>query len=845
MIAKKLLPISLMLILFFSFTFSSYSQSPRVTISGKVVDDDLGVPLEYATVSITKPNDPEFIDGGVTDLEGNFSIPVSPGTYNILVEYISFESKRFQNRQVNSNVNLGTIVLGMSAAALGEVVVIAETTEVEVRLDKKIYNIGKDLTTAGGTVADALNNVPSVTVDLDGSISLRGNQNVRILINGKPSAMAGFGSTDVLAQLPAEAIERVEVITSPSARYDAEGSAGILNIILRKEKTLGFNGSLTGTLGYPDNAGLSANVNMRTEKFNVFNTTGFRYFDAPGQNWSDTRYRSRPNAEGELIAPEFDRIYEGREVTRLNRNFNTNLGIEYFLNEQSSLTASVFYRYGQNEDITTNQSERFKNNILAEETLRKELETEEDNRYQFALNYMNKLGENGHQLTADFQVGKSNEVTTGFINEDVVFNINNETTRFLQEQIDSKQDQTEYLIQADYVLPIGEDSQFEAGYRGDFENTVTDYELRTDPTVPGNFEINLGLSNVFDYTENVNAIYTQYGSKFGKFSYLLGLRLENTQLKGVIDSRLSDEELVEEFGFPIDTDFDNNYLGLFPTVNLIYELGERENITLGYNRRINRPRGWFINPFPSRSSRTNVFQGNPNLRPAFANAFDLGYLKRWDKLTFTSSVYYQLEEDSFERIEEFTGAVTPGDEIPITRTIPVNLSTNQRIGAEAGILYNPARWLRLNGSFNFFQFETEGEFNGRNYDAKNTSWFGRFSSKVSLPAKIEWQTNAFYMGPSDNVQGRREGMFSIDLALSKDIFNDNATLSFNVRDLLNSRKMQSFTSTQFFDRDSEFQWRQRSFTVSLVYRFNQQKREQERRNRQNNMDDDNGGEFQG
>ena len=844
MTTKKLLPISLLLILFFAFTFSSYSQSSRVTISGKVVDDDLGVPLEYATVSITKPNDPEFIDGGVTDVEGNFSIPVSPGTYNILVEYISFESKRFNNRQVNSNLNLGTIVLGMSAAALGEVVVIAETTEVEVRLDKKIYNIGKDLTTAGGTVADALNNVPSVTVDLDGSISLRGNQNVRILINGKPSAMAGFGSTDVLAQLPAEAIERVEVITSPSARYDAEGSAGILNIILRKDKTLGFNGSLTGTIGYPDNAGISANVNLRSEKFNIFNTTGFRYFDAPGQNWSDTRYRPRPNAAGDLIAPEFDRIYEGREVTRLNRNFNTNLGVEYFLNEQSSLTASIFYRYGQDEDVTANQSERFKNNILAEETLRKEWESEEDNRYQFALNYMNKLGENGHQLTADFQVGKSNEVTTGFINEDVVFNINNETTQFLQEQIDSRQDQTEYLIQADYVLPIGEDSQFEAGYRGDFENTITDYELRTDPTTPGNFEINLGLSNVFDYTENVNAIYTQYGSKFGKFSYLLGLRLENTRLKGVIDSRLSDEELVEEFGFPIDTDFDNNYLGLFPTVNLIYELGERENITLGYNRRINRPRGWFINPFPSRSSRTNVFQGNPNLRPAFANAFDLGYLKRWDKLTFTSSVYYQLEENSFERIEEFTGAVTPGDEIPITRTIPVNLSTNQRIGAEAGILYNPAKWLRLNGSFNFFQFETEGEFNGRNYDAKNTSWFGRFSSKVSLPAKIEWQTNAFYMGPSDNVQGRREGMFSIDLALSKDIFNDNATLSFNVRDLLNSRKMQSFTSTQFFDRDSEFQWRQRSFTVSLVYRFNQQKREQERRNRENNMEDE-GGDFQG
>src|SRR5690606_4692504 len=208
------------------------------------------------------------------------------------------------------------------------------------------------------------------------------------------------------------------------------------------------------------------------------------------------------------------------------------------------------------------------------------------------------------------------------------------------------------------------------------------------------------------------------------------------------------------------------------------------------------------------------------------------------------SVYYQLEEDSFERIEEFTGAVTPGDEIPITRTIPVNLSTNQRIGAEAGILYNPASWLRLNGSFNFFQFETEGEFNGRDYGAKNTSYFGRFSSKVSLPASIEWQTNAFYMGPSENVQGTRDAMFSIDLAFSKDLFNENATLSFNVRDLLNSRKMSSYTNAQFFERESEFQWRPRSFTVSLVYRFNQQKMEQDRRNRENNTDNnDDMGEF--
>lgn len=841
MINRIIIPISFLLMLFFIFPADSLAQSNRFNITGKVVDDEMGAPLEYATVSITKPNDPDFIDGVVTDLEGNFSIPVAAGTYNIIVEYISFETKRFNNRQVNANLNLGTIVLGMSAASLDEVVVRAETTEVEVRLDKKIYNIGKDLTTAGGTVADALNNVPSVTVDMDGAISLRGNQNVRILINGKPSAMAGYGSTDVLAQLPADAIERVEVITSPSARYDAEGTAGILNIILRKDKTLGFNGSVTATAGYPDNAGLSVNANLRKDKFNFFNTTGFRYFDAPRNNWSDTRYRPRPNAEGELVAPRFDRIYEDVEVTRLNRNFNTNFGVEYYINDQSSVTGSIFYRYGEDADVTTNTSDRYRSGSLSQQTERKEYDNEDDNRYQFSLNYINRLGENGHQLTADLQFGRGKEVQTGSINEALLFSNDIEIPTFIQEQVNSVQEEKEYLIQADYVLPLGEDSQFEAGYRGDFENNITDYELRTDEQVPGSLQLDLGQSNIFDYSENVNALYTQYGTRLGDFSFLLGLRLENTQLKGEIDSRLSDAELATLFGFPIETSFDNNYLGLFPTVNLIYELGERENITIGYNRRINRPRGWFINPFPSRSSRTNVFQGNPNLRPAFANAYDIGYIKRWDKLTLTSSVYYQLENDSFERIEEFTGAVV--DSIPVTRTIPVNLSTNERIGAEIGLLYNPARWLRLNGSFNFFQFETEGEFNGKDYGAKSTSYFGRLSSKVSLPYSIDWQTNAFYRGATENVQGSRDGILSIDLALSKDIFNENATLSFNVRDLLNSQKVQSFTSTEFFDRDSEFQWRQRSFTVSLIYRFNQQKRDMERRQR-NEMDNDEG-EFQG
>ncbi len=854
MTSKLSLPASLAFLFFISLGLSAYSQNSN-TISGKVIDEEMDAPLEFATVSAINTEDPSDVKGKVTDVNGKFSLNVPDGTYTIRVEFISYETKEFNNREINSNVDLGNISLGMGDNELDEVFVRAETTQVDVRLDKKIYNIGKDLTTAGGSVSDALNNVPSVSVDVEGGISLRGNENVRILINGKPSAMAGFGSTDVLAQLPADAIERVEVITSPSARYDAEGTAGILNIILRKEETLGFNGSVRLNAGYPDNAGISVNVNYRTDKFNIFNTSGFRYFDAPGNMLNDTEYFSRMNEDGEIVDPTFERVREERDVERLNRGYNTNLGMEYFLTERSSLTGSIFYRYGEDEDLTRNESTRFNNGSLVQETLRREMEEENDNSWQFSLNYENNFNDEGHKLTADFQYESDKESQIANINEDILLNEvpadpdnPEETDPFIQnEEVFENQTQNEYLIQTDYVLPFGEGSQFEAGYRGNFENEVTDYELYLEDQATGDMQISDRFSSIFDYTENVNSLYSQYGTKLGQFSFLLGLRLENTQLKGKIDSRLTDEEISEAFDFDVDTNFDNNYLGLFPTVNLVYELadqeaqdeGREENITIGYNRRINRPRGWFINPFPSRSSRTSIFQGNPNLTPAYSNAFDLGYLKRWGEVTLTSSVYYQLETDAFERIQRSTGQETPGDNIEIIRTIPINLNKNERMGGELGFLYNPADWLRLNGSFNYFQFESEGEFEGTDYGVKNTSWFARFSSKVTLPAKIEWQTNAFYRGPSEEVQGNTDGLLSINLAFSKDILNDNATVSVNVSDLLNSRKRNSMTTTEFFNRESEFQWRERQINLSFIYRFNQQKRQQQRG--EDDMEGDEGG----
>ncbi|MDP5156967.1 MAG: TonB-dependent receptor family protein [Flaviramulus sp.] len=842
----KNLKIFLLLFLIFISIPLNAKTDKNITIKGKVIDAETKQPLEYATISFFSYSQEKIVDGIITNINGDFNIKLEEDIYDIKIEYISYKTITLTNKNITQNLDLGIIELELNIESLDAVEVVAERTSVEIKLDKKIYNIGKDLTTAGGTVSDALNNVPSVSVDIEGGISLRGNENVRILINGKPSAMAGFGDTNVLSQLPAEAIERVEVITSPSARYDAEGTAGILNIILRQKETLGFNGSINATVGNPDNLGLSTNINYRTEKFNLFSNVGFRYFDAPRNDFNDTEYFDRL-VNGVVTEPEFERIREDEEITRLNRGYNASFGMEYFLTKKTSVTGSLFYRYGDDEDLGINNSDRFNGGSIIEQTLRSEKQDENGGNFQVSLNYITKFNDEGHELTADFQFENGSEDQFTDINEDFIITNQINPEAFQQEKIFQVQDQNESLFQIDYILPIGENARFEAGYRGNFENQINDYTLEQEDIGTGNLFVNDTISNIFDYTENVNALYTQYGTKFGKFSFLLGLRLENTQLKGKIDSRLDDAELEASFGFPIDTDFDNNYLGLFPTLNLIYNLGgsdsdSEESVTFGYNRRINRPRGWFVNPFPSRSSRTNVFQGNPNLSPAFSSAFDIGYLKRWDKLTLTTSIYYQHETDSFERVQENTGLQTT-DGIDIIRTIPVNLSTNDRTGAEFGILYNPEKWLRLNSSFNFFQFETKGAFNGVDYSAKNTSWFARFSSKITLPSNIDWQTNASYTGPNQNAQSEQKGIFSMDLAFSKEVFDKHLTISINARDVFNSRKRRSLTNTEFFSRYNESQWRQRQINLSLMYRFNQQKQKNQNRNSNPNRDDD--FEFQG
>ncbi len=382
----------------------------KISITGKVIDNETKLPLEYATIVIKSLNG-DIVTGGITDVNGTFEIQVSKGTYNISIEFISFKTITFKNKEITGNTDLGIISLDIDAESLEEIEIIAEKSTVEIRLDKKIYNVGKDMTVKGGTASDVLDNVPSVTVDVEGNVSLRGNENVRILVNGKPSGLVGLSGTDALRQLPADAIEKVEVITSPSARYDAEGTAGILNIVLRKGKAQGFNGSITASAGNPDNFGGSVNLNYRTNKANFFTSTGYNYRNAPGNSSNNVTFFDEIGAVSNYRN-------EKSKYERENNRFNTRFGIEYFLSDNSSLTGTVLYRKSKGDDISTNVSNELDlGNILNRTYERVEFEDDDDETIEYALNYTKDFKKDGHKLILDFQYGKSTENSLAFISD--------------------------------------------------------------------------------------------------------------------------------------------------------------------------------------------------------------------------------------------------------------------------------------------------------------------------------------------------------------------------------------------------------------------------------------------
>ncbi|TXI61444.1 MAG: TonB-dependent receptor [Flavobacterium sp.] len=832
---KKILIATLSL--FLSLTaFAQRPDAKKVTISGKVIEKGTDFPLEYATIVFENAKTKQ-LSGGITDENGNFKFEVSAGNYNVRVEFISFKTLPLQQKEFNTDINLGVIQMAADVAQLNEIEVIAEKSTVEIKLDKRVYNVGKDMMVKGGTVSDVLDNVPSVTVDAEGTVALRGNENVKILIDGRPSGLAGINIADALKLLPADAVEKVEVITNPSARYDAEGGGGIINIVLRKGKANGVNGSIMVNAGDPETYGTSINLNKKSDDYNLFSNFGYNYRNNPGNSMVDAEYF---NSDG--TTKNF--INERRTNDRLSEGFNANFGIDLNVSKSLTWTNALTFRENRGKNPDNVFFYNFDSGFNPTSTRNRFNDQRSDEfSIEYASNFVKKFKKDDHKLTVDIAISQNRENEFATISDQILGNPSSLDT----EETSNTQKQQRNLIQADYVLPIGKNGRFEAGYRGSFLNNLTDFTVTPDDS---------NFSNTLEYIENVNALYMQYGSKIDKFSYFFGLRFE--------DSNIEVNSLTEN-------DYNTKkYNNLFPSATFNYEFSESSSVSLSYSKRINRPRGRFLNPVSSLSSNINIFQGNPDLDPSMTDAIDLGYLKKWNKLTFNTSAYINITNDSFQFIrresglfattivdgedivDPVTGDVTPigGTDIrtPVILSTPINLAKEYRAGFEFNLNYTPYKWWRLNGNFNAFRSETQGDYSyvdylgntiNQNFDNVAFTWFARINSKVTLPYKIDWQTNGTYNAPQTNAQGKSLGVASMNLAFSKDILKDKGTIALNVSDVFNSRKRIMETEIpNVVSSYSEMQWRERQVMLTFTYRFNKQKNERDRQPRR----EDNGGE---
>ena len=789
-----------LIFIFFLITLASFGQSRQIVLSGIITDAESSEPLPYATVSVYNRNG-DLADGGIADENGVFKLNLPPNDYSLNFEYIGFESVTIDIKPYPNNINIGTVKLISSFDSLEGVDVVGQSAEVEIRLDKRVYNVSKNNLIRGGTVSDVLENVPSVSVDIDGNIELRGNNNVRILVDGKPSGLIGLGGIDALTRLPAESIEKVEVITSPSARYQAEGTTGIINIILAKRFLKGLNGVFNLSAGRNDTYSGSANLNYRKGKFNFFTNSGY----------SDRTNKGRAVQDNVYTDPleSVERYVEERQFNRRRQGFNVNIGLDYQMTEKTSLTISYLTNERDGDDSTINEQSQYQiDGVLVTNRYEKEIDREDSN--QFSVDFEHQFNKQGHKLTATLQTEKNDETETSDINsffENGQPSDDSEINRTVENQ-------ERNLAQLDYVFPIDKNTQFEAGYRGTDNKRKIDFEVQIidendNATVDGN------LSNVLDFEQEVHALYSQYGKKFNAFSFLAGLRFENT--------RIFVEQL--DSSSPLNNKSYNDY---FPTLNLGWEISPTASITLGYNRRISRPNAWTLNPFQSRSSKTSYFQGNPKLDPSYSNGIDIGYLKQFKKVTLNSSVYYRKSTDAVSRVAIVTDETVfvNGIETPVIRRLPINLGTEEQFGVEFNTSLRLIEGMRTNASVNFFRRIEKGNYQGISYDSNNTSWSGNLSNSYRLPFAVQSQFSVRYRGPNESSFGKSKGFLYTDLALSKDILNDNATINFRFSDLFNTGKYDYQTITPVAVTDGIYQRREPTYTLTFTYRFRQEKNRQ-------------------
>ncbi len=765
-------------------------------LRGTVLESGKASPLPFATVGVYTQKD-SLVGGGIADEKGNFEVDLPLGTFYALVEFMGFEalkSATFTLSSKQNTVDLGTISLQSSTADLDEVVVQGEKTLMELSLDKRVFNVGKDLANAGGNASDILMNLPSVAVDPEGNVRLRGSANVRILIDGKPSGLVSFKGSSGLRQLPANLVERVEVITNPSARYEAEGMAGVINIILKKDNKQGFNGSGEVIVGSPRNLGLTANLNYRKNRINWFVNYGLANRVSPGRG---KLYQEVYQEDGSSL------LLQQRSTSTVNSlNNSLRAGLDYFFSEQSILTASYVWRRSDAHRIT---DIRYEDNVNTLDnylgyTLRRQDETEDEPNKEAILNFKKRFDQKGKELNASFTYlnywERSDQLYTQ--NSYNVFSSALPKGALTQTSLNDEYE-NQYLLQVDYTQPFATKGKIETGIRTSFREMENDY-LVQEKQESGIFKTIDGLDNVFLYDENILAVYGIVGNEWAKWSYQAGLRAEYTD----IETRL------------VETKESNprSYTNLFPSGHLNYKANQKNAFQLSYSRRIRRPVYNDLSPYVTFSDQRNFFSGNPNLNPEFTDSYELGHILYGEKSTLFSTVYYRSTQDKIQRIR------TVGDN-GFSVTAPYNLVGEESYGLEFSGDYVASSWWKLDFNANFFYATVDGSNLNQNFQATTTSMLFRQSSRFTLPKGWDLQVRGNYEARRKTAQGIQKGIFFLDLSASKKILNQRGTLILNVADVLNSRINRYITEGSNFFTEGESQMVLRQTNLTFTYRIKQ------------------------
>ena len=769
----------------------------RYTITATIEDKITSDFLPFATITLRNAANKKLIGGAVSDENGKASILSSVSNVEIQVDYIGYETLVFK-KELTKRTNLGALQLEPKENQLAGIDLVGRRSDVEIRLDKRVYNVGQNLNAKGTNVSDVLENIPSLSLDLDGNLELRGSTNVRILIDGKPSGLVGLNGIDALADLPAESIERVEVITAPSARYQAEGSSGIVNIILAKNSLKGLNGVFNASVGKFESYGANASLNYKIGKFNFFTNSGYRDNTDMGGAFQRNTYTS---------VSTFDQFEERRTFDRRRVGTNVNLGMDADITSKTKFTFSYVNNYRDGDDITQNDQNHSLLGAAVTQSLRSEIEEDKDINKQLSFSVTHKFDDVGHKLDVTVQTEETIEDEFSDLITQQLFPQSN---RSPLEENNTEEAQKQFLAQVDYVWPIDKNTQFEAGYRTTKENQDTGFTVQTKDE-NGTFIINENLTNFLDYEQSIHAFYSQYGKKWNGFSVLAGLRYEHT-----------DWSVVQKTTLEEDT---KTFNGFFPTLNIGLELSETDNITFGYNRRISRPRSRSLNPFRSRASETSFFQGNPNLVPSYSDGFDLGYLKQFKKFTLSSSVYFTRTYKPRQRITVASGEFVEvnGENTAVIKRFPINLGRQDRLGIEANssMRWSP-KW-RTNISFNIFRSVDKGTYENLVLDNTNESWSGNFRNNLNLPWDINTQINVWYVGGQQSAFGNRKAFGGTSVGISKDILKNNATINLNFSDVFNTSIYRWNTLTDSVATTAEYQRRRPVYKLTFTYRFKQEK----------------------